>query len=79
MKKLNHDKLSNVSCEGYKKSCDKKIKQRLRDKENPNELCYSCYCKKEADRGHTINTFARGKRIKAGLPVKSDLEKNNRN
>lgn len=55
------DELSETKCK-----CGKQIKKRL-DHFN---MCYNCFCEKEALRGHTVNTKARNKRELAGLTVK---------
>ncbi len=50
-------------------SCGKFLKKRIVElKHDP--VCYKCYCKKEASRGHKINTKGREKRIEVGLPIK---------
>lgn len=66
-------KISNQTCSN--KNCDRKLKQSLVDKmpADSNPLCYKCYCKEEAKRGHTVNTKPRKKRLATGglLPVKT--------
>lgn len=65
-----HDELSDRICIGFKKHvCDKRIKQRMVDTKDA-VRCYGCFCKKEADRAHYVNSQPRKKRILKGLPVK---------
>lgn len=63
-KSHSHDELSDRKCK-----CGKRIKQRMVEQKDA-ERCYACYCKKEALRGHTLNSQPRKKRIIKGLPVK---------
>jgi hypothetical protein len=66
MKKTHrHDELSTRMCV----DCGKALKSRLIWQKDV-KCCYKCFCKKEAERGHTVNTQARKKRIINGLPVK---------
>lgn len=69
MAKLPYKTLSNKVCETP--GCTRKIKQRLRDKENPNRYCYKCWQKLEAARNHFIDYRPRKSRVAAGLPVKN--------
>jgi hypothetical protein len=62
-----HDELSDRVCSAP--GCEKHIKQRMVELKDA-RLCYLHYCKKEATKGHTVNTQPRKKRIVAGLPVK---------
>ncbi len=64
-----HDQLSDTECRAP--GCRKHIKQRLVEMKNSIYLCYKHFCKKEQQRGHTINTKPRRKRIEQNLPVKT--------
>jgi len=50
--------------------CNKPLKKRMVEAKKATPLCYGCYCKAEALRGHTINTKPRQARIETGIPVK---------
>ncbi len=52
-------------------SCDKRLKLRLVKQKPSTTICYKHYKETETDRGHTIDSQARKKRVCAGLPVKS--------
>jgi hypothetical protein len=66
-----HNELSDRVCIGFKNNgCHKLIKQRMVDQKDARR-CYKCYCLTEQDRGHTVNTKPRMKRLAKGLPVKS--------
>lgn len=70
-KALRHDQLSDRACLGFKNNgCRKLIKQRMVDQKDARR-CYGCFCLAEFDRGHTVNTQPRKKRILKNLPVKS--------
>jgi len=50
MKKTHgHDQLSDKICTG--KNCQRRIKERLKDKY---DICYHCYCKQENAKGHLM-------------------------
>jgi hypothetical protein len=67
-KAYRHDELSDRICSNPK--CDKQIKKRMVELKDA-RFCYDCHSTREANRGHTVNTQARRKRVDAGLPVKS--------
>lgn len=50
--------------------CKKHLKIRLVETKTNLLFCYEHFCKNEANRGHSVNTRPRRKRIEAGLPVK---------
>ena len=62
------DELSDRVCANP--ACNKRIKLRMVEQCDA-RFCYDCYCKREANRGHMVNTQPRKKRVIAGLPVKS--------
>lgn len=66
-KSHSHDELSDRVCSAP--GCEKKIKVRMVELKDA-RLCYGHYCKKEAAKGHYVNTQPRKKRIIKGLPVK---------
>jgi hypothetical protein len=72
MKKTHkHDELSDRVCMGFKNNgCRKLIKQRMVEQKDARR-CYKCFCLKEADRAHFINTQPRKKRIVNNLPIKT--------
>lgn len=62
-----HDEMSDRVCAIV--GCEKHIKARLVETKGA-FLCYEHHCKNEANRGHTVNTQPRKKRIIKGLMVK---------
>lgn len=63
-----HSDLSDRVC--MAPGCHKLIKQRMVETKDA-RLCYEHFCLKEFNRGHTVNTQPRKKRIIKNLPVKS--------
>lgn len=69
MKKRKFTDLSGEKCSVS--GCLKFLKTRLVESKPTVDMCYNHHKKREAQKGHTIDTTPRRKRISAGLPVKA--------